>query len=976
MRRTHFLVAALTCASALALASDGHAPRPQPTGARSPLQLRSNPRAVRRPYGHAGTAEAARSRASIAEAARIRAGAGLRPTSAGSRFVPNATSVAGTYWVPLGPTDALSEFNGSDIAGVDSGRPNSILVDPRDPNIVYMAVSGGGVWKTFDFLSPTPSWSPLTDTQPNLAIGAMVLDPAAPDTLFVGLGDAFDAGGNTIQKSSDGGASWQAPVTLSGTYPDPNGFPADVGDVRALGLRGKLLLAGTNVGLFKSTDSGATFTLVDLPNAGADILVESIWSVIDVGNGAWLASGVTACDAASGPAPLSGASNPDPANCVAGNNGVIWRSTDGTTWTRATLPAATGTGRITLAAGDPKDPTKTVVYAFVGGVDGFSTAGFWRSGDGGATWKDATGTLANPTFSYPTGNPSFPYDADCLDMDVGHAQAWYNQAIVVDPTNPDHVLVGGNLCGVRTLNGSADAPTWELVSHWLPSGGGGTTVEGTLPYVHADWHTAASVVMNGKLLTFAGTDGGIFTSADVFTPTQAEKVTWIHHNKGLVTHLMYSVASGDPATNDPFVLFAGLQDNGTRYRSKPSTPSAFDQVVGGDGIGAVVHHSTSGTTYWASVEFGRFYCQPSANIDCAAAFNWNRLKALPGEEVTGDPQRPNKESYRNDSEPFFVRYADVETDTTGQSVLTASTGQVWVSVAQPDGSLQWVPIMADLTPLQNGLSNVAASRSIPGLYGAVGNISRAPFYYTTTGNVLPTGPAPAWKAAKPVFPTGSTPRLTNPQSMDFPPVTPTGKQPGDVFIGAFAGFMNDGNPPPDDKGHLWRTVDGGQTWTSIVGTTPARRLPNIAIWVVKYDPVTPTTIYVGTDVGVYISTDDGANWDRLGLGLPVVPARDLYVARNQDFIRVATYGRGLWEIYPSATASQGSVGNGDYDRNLQIDWADLGAMSARLGTTPATATAPLYSWIEDLTGVGSASPLQAIDAADLTALLAKFGDHP
>jgi hypothetical protein len=84
----------------------------------------------------------------------------------------------------------------------------------------------------------------------------------------------------------------------------------------------------------------------------------------------------------------------------------------------------------------------------------------------------------------------------------------------------------------------------------------------------------------------------------------------------------------------------------------------------------------------------------------------------------------------------------------------------------------------------------------------------------------------------------------------------------------------------------------------------------------------------------------------------------------------------LWEIYPSATANAGAAGNGDYDRNLQIDWADLGALSARLGTTPATTTAPLYSWIEDLTGVGVNVPLQAIDDADLTALLAKFGDHP
>ncbi|MCU1278988.1 MAG: hypothetical protein JWM53_2534, partial [bacterium] len=543
-----------------------------------------------------------------------------------------------------------------------------------------------------------------------------------------------------------------------------------------------------------------------------------------------------------------------------------------------------------------------------------------------------------------------------------------------------HVLVGGNLCGARTLNGTASSPTWELVSHWLPSGGGGTTVNGTLQYVHADWHTATVSVTNGVVRTFAGTDGGIFSSTNLFMPTtQAEKVNWTNQNRGLATHLMYSVASGDPADANPFVLFAGLQDNGTRYRSQPATPWAFNQPVGGDGIGATVHVATSGTTYWASVEFGRYYCQPIANIDCSAGFMWTRLKALPGDPVPSeDDGRPTRQPNGDDAEPFFIRYANVETDTAGQSVLTNSNGQVFVSVLQPDQSLAWVAISQDLTGTGDGFTNVAASRTVPGLYGATGVLSRAPFYFTTTGNVLPAPPAAPtpWTVAKPVFPLGTGPRLTGASSIDFPPVLPTGTTAGQVFIGSFSSIMNNGQVPPDDKGRLWRTADFGQTWTSIVGADPMHRLPNVPIYVAKYDPVTPTTIYAATDVGVYISTDDAATWDRLGQGFPIVPARDLYVAKNQGFIRVATYGRGLWEIYPSATANHGAAGNGDFDRNLLIDWADVAAMAARLGTTPATNTAPLYTWIEDVTGAGNNPPVQAIDDADLNALLAKFGDHP
>jgi hypothetical protein len=199
-----------------------------------------------------------------------------------------------------------------------------------------------------------------------------------------------------------------------------------------------------------------------------------------------------------------------------------------------------------------------------------------------------------------------------------------------------------------------------------------------------------------------------------------------------------------------------------------------------------------------------------------------------------------------------------------------------------------------------------------------------------------------------------------------------------VFIGAFSGTLNNTSrtPPPDDKGHLWRTTDGGQSWTSIVGADEAHRLPNVPIYVVKYDPVEANTIYAGTDVGVYITTDGGTTWDRMGEGFPMVPVRDLYVAKNQDFIRAATYGRGLWEIYPSADASHGAPGNGDYDRNLQLDWVDLGAMAARQGVSPASTTPPYYSWIMDMITSNSSGSAPAIDAEDLGAFLAKFGGHP
>lgn len=914
---------------------------------------------------------AVRNRVTAAESAKVR----QRLVDKAKGRVGKAASVAATEWVSLGPTFAPKQFNYFEIDSVDSGRPNSIVVDPRDGNIVYVAVSGGGVWKTFDFLSPTgPTWSPITDTLPNLAVGSMAIDSRRPDTIYFGTGDFIDGSGNTIYKSIDGGSSWLAPVVLDGAY--PGAIPAKVSAIRDLRVDGKNIYAATDAGLFASHDGGASFALVDLPNTANLLVTEAVWSIVPIGGGGWVASGVTACNAGDPPPAGTSGYDPDPGVCPLGNNLTLWRTEDGESWSLVTGIDTLGIGHSQLASGPTDDPARTVVYAFIGGVYGEATRGFWRSKDGGLTWSDATGALANPTV----------FDDGCLSIDVGHNQTWYNQAIVVDPTDANHVLVGGNFCGMRTLNGTADAPVWENVSHWLPGQGYGETANGRLGYVHADWHTATSVVMNGAVRTFAGTDGGVFSSPNVFDEaTTAEAVTWSHHNRGLATHLFYSIASGDPATANPFVLYGGLQDNGTRFRADPAHPSEFNQPVGGDGIGATVHSSTAGTVYWASVQFAWVWCKP-AETDCAVEqpmaqteeeAHWHYAPSPVGLEPEQLAERAAERArkFGEDQAPFLVRYANVETDTTGPSVLTHSDEQVFVAVSDGGTGFTWQSISQDLTssPVGAGINNVAASRTIPGLYGAVGAVSAEPFYVTTQGNTKVD-----WTVAQPVHPTGNDDRLLGAASIDFRPVTASGSQPGQEFIGAFVGTMNDEarTPPPDDKGHLWRTKDGGQTWTSIVGADPAHRLPNVGVYVVKYDPITPTTIYAGTEIGVYVTTDDAATWNRMGDGFPMVPVRDMYVAKNQEFIRVATYGRGLWEIYPSADANHGAPGNGDYDRNLKLDWIDLAAMSTRLGVTPATTIAPLYSWIMDISGAGSDPPVQAIDSADLDALLANFGGHP
>jgi len=65
---------------------------------------------------------------------------------------------------------------------------------------------------------------------------------------------------------------------------------------------------------------------------------------------------------------------------------------------------------------------------------------------------------------------------------------------------------------------------------------------------------------------------------------------------------------------------------------------------------------------------------------------------------------------------------------------------------------------------------------------------------------------------------------------------------------------------------------------------------------VYVDPRNKDTVYVGTFLGLYRSTDAGATFSRFGFGLPMVEVSDIYMPPDGSFIRVSTYGRGVWEI--------------------------------------------------------------------------------
>jgi photosystem II stability/assembly factor-like uncharacterized protein len=104
---------------------------------------------------------------------------------------------------------------------------------------------------------------------------------------------------------------------------------------------------------------------------------------------------------------------------------------------------------------------------------------------------------------------------------------------------------------------------------------------------------------------------------------------------------------------------------------------------------------------------------------------------------------------------------------------------------------------------------------------------------------------------------------------------------------AFAGLTL----PPAGTASLWRTMDGGVTWHE-----SATGLPPFAVQVVRSDPTDSQQVFAGTDVGVYRSTDGGVTWSSYGDGLPSASVHDIRILPDGSMLRIATHGRGIWEL--------------------------------------------------------------------------------
>ncbi len=183
----------------------------------------------------------------------------------------------------LGPMpEHMTGCTGCYDYGLTAGRINAIVVDPTTTTngsiVAYSGGVGGGVWKTTNCCSDSTVWTAVTDDPllATISIDALAMDPQNHNTIYAGTGDlnygSFSMGSQGILKSTDAGATW----TLVGTdvftmpLPEPAGeFPQynAVGKVSVDPRNSNNIVAGTKTGLYLSYDGGTTWTGPCLTNS-------------------------------------------------------------------------------------------------------------------------------------------------------------------------------------------------------------------------------------------------------------------------------------------------------------------------------------------------------------------------------------------------------------------------------------------------------------------------------------------------------------------------------------------------------------------------------------------------------------------------------------------------------------------------------------------------------------------------------------
>ncbi len=680
----------------------------------------------------------------------------------------------------------FGEMRWRSIGPYRGGRTKSAVGVPSQPNVFYIGVCNGGVWKSDDY---GRTWSPIFDEQPTGSIGAIAVAPSDPNIVYVGSGEGLQrpdlSTGDGIYKSTDAGKTWVHLGLGDGQQIPQIAIDPRNPDRLFVAVFGHPYGPNEERGIYRSTDGGRTFQKVlykDENTGGSDVAIDpanpdTVYAAL------W--------EARQGPWENSS---------WGGNNGGIFKSTDGgATWRQLTQGLADGVTQANLAIA-PSDPKR--IYASIASGGG---TGIYRSDDAGESWTRTT-TDSRPAARIGGGDLPVP---------------------AVDPKNPDIVY-------------SASVVTWKSID-------GGKTWTGIRGAPGGDDYQRIWINPNNPAIMLIVSDQGA-----IVTVNGGE--TWSSwYNQP--TAQMYHV---NPDNAFPYRLCSGQQESG----------SACVSSRGNDGAVTFREWHPVGTE-----EYG--YAVPDPlDPDMVFGGKLTRYDRRTGQVASVSPKPIRAADFRT------LRTAPVVFSQADPHVLYFGANTLWKT---RDGGNNWQRISPDLT---RKTWEVPAS---VGKYRESVEVSQRGVIYTVAPSPLDINRI--WAGTD-----DGLIQVTADGGLHWKDVTPPQALPWAKIsiidaghFDALTAYAAINTLRLDDmRPHIWRTHDGGKTWTEIVSGIPE----GAAVDVVREDPKSKGLLFAGTEREIYVSFDDGDHWQSLRLNMPASSIRDLAI--KDDDLAAGTHGRGFW----------------------------------------------------------------------------------
>jgi photosystem II stability/assembly factor-like uncharacterized protein len=732
--------------------------------------------------------------------------------------------------------DLISGLRWRNIGPFHGGRIAAVTGAIGQPGVFYIGAPAGGIWKT---TSAGVTWFPIFDQFTNVdSIGAIQVAPSYPNIVYAGTGDSVQGSlGDGMYKSNDAGKTWTH-IGLEDTV-KINRIAIDPkdSDLVLVSTQGDAQHNGR--GIYRSTDGGRTWTNVLKPeNANGTRDLEYAFDMPRV-----MFATSQSLGGGFGGGGGGGAAAPQGPNGTA-----LFKSTDaGQTWTKvSTLPPYTG--RISVAIAMHTKGQR--VYVVGGLLQGGS--GLYRSDDQGATWQHMGGD----------------------DTRVANGQGAFSSGVWVDSQNPDilytiSTTVYRSTDGGKTFSAFKGAPGGE------------------------DPHEIWIDPTNGQRMLF-GFDQGPAVTLD-------GGQTWSGYYQ-IPIDQVYHVTTDN---RYPYWVMGSQQDTGaimTRSRSDWGQITVVDWLpLPSSEFGTVVPDPLKPTTVYG-VGYGAGQGNGLIKIDLATG-QWGNVAPNFGTDsglYTAGRDFGKRFDTAFDAKALYVGYNCI--------LVTRDGAQTWKAFSPDLTTPKGQPMVpCGVAPAAPGAQRLGAPTPTPtpaapaggrpALPGSISDFSLSTVKQgvvwsgSSTGQIYNTmDGGKTWN------------NVTNftdlPANANFVTVEAGHSDVNTAYVLANIGFVRGGAPAGPEQHYIYRTHDGGKTWTRIAGGLPTDERTGSQVHVIREDPKQKGLLFAGTETTVYVSFDDGDHWQSLRINLPSTSIRDMvfHTDDHMNDLVICTYGRGFWVL--------------------------------------------------------------------------------